>query len=152
MWKWVLSILLLATPVSAQVVVNAPIYPGVVTIALLDTAVLAAAGADTSEAFLVGAVDLAGLFVKYDNRKDSINVVTLLDISPDGDDAHWTLWGGLDTALVSGTADSTTHKRVLNFPDWPAFGRVRHQAAAAAGDTVKITTRITLVRISVDRL
>lgn len=148
MWRASLILLLLTAPVGAQQRrQDTPInyMPGQSYHTLFDSLQIKGTAKDTSGSFLIGGMDSYGLYVKYDNRADSINVRLTLLVAP-YITGPFRAYVGLDTAIVSGTADSTTYKKISDVPEWARFGSVEVAGYMAATDSVKVTTAIHLNR------
>lgn len=124
------------------------IHTGQQTLNLQDSVKVVGAGADTSRVFWLGAVDLLAVFVKYDNRADSINVTVDLDIAPSSADekglfgSDFVYYGTLTRLVQTGTADSLFFQQVAVPPIWARYGRLRVTASMAATDSVLVTTKI----------
>jgi|TARA_R110000824_G_scaffold88187_1_gene216833 hypothetical protein len=120
--------------------------PGQRTVSMQDSVTVAVAGIDTSLGVWIGGADKIRYYVEYESRNDSINVDIFLDIAPINKKKFYTVWGKIDSMVVSGTAD-TTHYRSLTDPPFDAFyGRLRAVGAMPSGDTVDVTTKLTLAR------
>ena len=121
---------------------------GQVTEHLQDSVVVATTGSDTSRTIWIGALDHLALFVRYDNREDSINAIVYMDIAPttQGEKSkfgtHFTVWDSLNSAIVSGAGDSTAFIEVTSPPVWARYGRLRVVGRMPAGDTTKVTTKL----------
>jgi hypothetical protein len=118
-------------------------HAGQVTESVQDSVRLVAAQSDTSGAVWIGAVDILQIFIRYDNRSDSLNCQVHMDISPDADPRNFVAWQKVDEAFVSGTADSIIFKEIVNPPTGAVYGRLRIVNATAAGDTCRVTTKLT---------
>ena len=97
-----------------------------------------------------GGADLVGFFARYFAEDDSINVKVSAEFSPDG--SLWFGSLGIDTAIVSGQADTSKMKRLDTFPDYSAFSRIRVVSLAATSDTVAVTIKLILHRLGMSRL
>lgn len=126
-----------AIPLYAQQRPVPALSPGTYPMAMQDSVDIAGAGKDTSDAVAVNCIDFLSYYAQYHSRNDSINIEVYADFSPDG--LHWLHTVGLDTALVSGTADAIEAKRVDFFPDWALFARCRVVGAHASTDTVDVS-------------
>jgi len=105
--------------------------------ALLDSVQIKGAGADTSRSVYIGGADILGLFARYDNRADSINITLFLDISYG--DSTFVQWAPIDTAIVSGVTDSLTFKRISEAPNFAVNARLRVAGAMPATDSSRVT-------------
>lgn len=150
----------MASVVSAQNTSYDPYLPGKQLIQVRDSVQIGGTTKDTSQAFSLSSPDNIFLFVLYDSRADSINVRVYLDISPDGPskgvlETHWKQWAGLDTCIVSGTADSSVYKQLapgIQFPYGAGYGRLRTQGLMMAADSCRVTESLTITRQHLERL
>jgi len=145
-----LWVILLFLPVMAQSPNEALTAPGQANYNMhkaVASAESAPASADTTLGVWVGAVDKIRLYAKYASRNDSINVLIWLDIAPVNDPDFFVPWAAIDSAIVSGTADTTRYTSIASPPDDALYGRLRTVPRMASGDTVDVTTKMTITRL-----
>ena len=113
---------------------------GTMVYALSDSVSIVQAGKDTSDAFFVGGCDQWSYQAVYKSRNDSINIKLQIDLSADG--ITWKAWrsAAYDSCLISGTADIDTIGIIANPPNYMKYARSRIIGAAAAADTVDVTS------------
>ena len=121
--------------------------PGQLSKVMQDSQVVAVAGTDTSLAIWIGGADSVRIYAEYESRNDSINVAVWLDIAPINKPEYFVQHSKIDSMLISGTNDSTHYLTVTGWPRDALYGRLRAVGAMAAGDTVDVTTVLTLLRM-----
>ncbi len=149
----ILFLVLLGASFAQQKDVDHPIgTPGQVTWSMRDATKLGVADKDTTNAIWIGGTDQLWYYANYDNQDDSLNVTVILDIAPVNEFTRFVQRDTLDAVVVSGTADSTLYKQIASPPTGAFYGRVRTICSTANGDTVLVTTKLTLTRLTGSQL
>ena len=127
---------MLFLPAIAYAQIQSSPTPGVYASVVFDSTRIAGGKSDTSRSVVkIFGADMFGYMAQYGSVNDSINVEVYADFSADG--YRWFHTSGLDTMIVSGTAD-TTRVRQIEIPTYPIYARCRVKALAASSDTVAV--------------
>ena len=120
--------------------------PGQRTVGMQDSVEVSVTGADTSLGVWIGGSDKIRYYLEYESRNDSINVKIFLDIAPINRPKFYTPWAKIDSMVVSGTSDTTHYLSITSPPFDAMYGRLRAVGAMPSGDTVDVTSKLTLSR------